>query len=67
MLLSLHAECPTVRLDTTSTTGFGTDAIPSVVTGSISSVVTEAKQGDNIIAIGNSYYIMAKYGRLPQN
>ena len=58
MLLSLHAECPTVRLDTTTTTGFGTDAIPSVVSGSISSVVTEAEQGDNITTTGISYYII---------
>ena len=64
MLLSLNPECSATSLDTTSTTGFGTDGIPSLVSGSISSVVTEAKQGDNITTTGIN---RAKYGRLPQN
>lgn len=61
MLLSLHAECPTVSTDSTSATSFGTDAIPSVVTGAASPVVTEAKQGDNITTIGISYVIVAAW------
>ena len=58
MLLSLPAECPTVSTESTSATSFGTDAIPSVVTGAVSSVVSEAKQGNNITTIGISYVIV---------
>ena len=53
MSLSLHTECPT--RESTSVTSFGTDAIPSVVTGAVSPGATETKQGDNITTIGISY------------
>ena len=76
MSLSLHAECPTVNTESTSATSFGTDVISSVVTGAVSPVVTEAKQGDNIFpTIGISYVLYSswnikvaviKFGRLPQ-
>ena len=61
VLLSLHAECPTISTESTSATSFGTDGISSVVTGALSSVVSEAKQGDNITTIGISYVIVAAW------
>ena len=57
MLLSLPAECPTVSTESTSATSFGTDAIPSVITGAASPGATETKQGDNTTTIGISYVL----------